>query len=66
MRRPDIEEAFPLAIDILGYPCPCEQCSNDGGAAKALEIADLAYDLAGIEPHVRSSTHVSPTPSGGG
>ncbi len=45
-----LDEAFEYAERILGYPCPCEQCSNDGGAAKSVEIADLAYDLAGITP----------------
>ncbi len=46
----DLEEAFELAQDIIGYPCPCESCSSDGGASKAIEIADLAYNLAGIVP----------------
>ncbi len=46
----DLEEAFEVATEILGYPCPCEKCSTDGGEGKSREIADLAYDLAGIEP----------------
>lgn len=41
------QEAWDQAKDIIGYPCPCEQCSDDGGAAKSKEIFDLACDLAG-------------------
>jgi hypothetical protein len=50
MDRPDLERAVAKATEILGYPCPCEQCSPDGGVAKAKEIMDLAYDLAGVIP----------------
>ena len=48
MKRPDLDEAIQQATEILGYPCACEQCSQDGGVSKAKEIMDMAYDLAGI------------------
>lgn len=50
MKRIDLEEAIQLAEDIIGYPCPCERCSTDGGRAKSIEIMDLAYDLVRIIP----------------
>ncbi len=47
----ELEEAKQLAHDILGYPCPCESCSDDGGRAKSIEIQNMAFDLAGIDSY---------------
>lgn len=46
----DLEEAIRIYVDALGYPCPCESCSTDGGEAISNEILDMAYDLCGITP----------------
>jgi hypothetical protein len=49
MRHYDLEEAFELAADLIGHPCPCEDCSRDGGRAKSAELSDLAFELSGAE-----------------
>lgn len=48
-KRYSWEEAWDLAIEVLGYPCPCENCSDDGGKAKAEEISQMAKDLSGLD-----------------
>lgn len=50
-----LARAYREAQRILGYPCPCEGCSRDGGRAKSVEITELAFDLAGVDDYAEAS-----------
>jgi hypothetical protein len=46
----EMESAIVYAASIIGYPCPCENCSNDGGLSQSNAIMELAFDFMGITP----------------
>lgn len=48
-QRPSWQEAWDMAIELFGYPCPCEKCSEDGGLAKSQEISEFVRDLTGMD-----------------